>query len=309
MTIFQKVKDMLDDVRIAYTFSAYQDKARAQHMARAVSRFSTVELQADANKRMATHQAVADKNFVHPINELNRKAIRIQEVLHASGALLAIFERDYQQELSGLYASKAELIDACRSLNKAKSEAHEDLQSAVNDLNDWHARSTRAFFGNGGRGLPNQSIFGQSLGDRDSLKSDRDEAGSEIAACKSALAGKRLEIEKINNRIHQVKAHRQQMFDLREQGYNRHILNQAIFNGTGQMDDISGDIAQLQANLEEFITTAKHRTGTISIEAEIAKVCALRDAFILSFDTAHANTQRKALHRAEWLKKSREKKS
>lgn len=307
--LFKKISDVLDNARIAYTFSAFEDKARAQHLASAARRFSTGALEVDAYKRMEATHTIADQRFVQPEIGLNIKVVRIQAALHTSATRLAIFERDYPRELHALHAKRRELSDECRSINSAKSEAYDDLQSAVDDLDDWHSRSSGTFFGNGGKALPKRAVFGQSLGDRDSLKDDRDVAGSEIAACKKALASKRLEIKQVEDRIGQVKADRQQMRDLRAHGCSARTFHEAVVDCTRELDQTKRDIAQLQVNRVEFITAAKYRTGTISIEAEIAKVRARRDAFIHSFDTAQASAQRKASHRAEWLEKKGQKKS
>lgn len=42
-----------------------------------------------------------------------------------------------------------------------------------NDLDDWHGKSRNAWFGNGGRELPRDSLFGQSLRQRDNFRHDR----------------------------------------------------------------------------------------------------------------------------------------
>ncbi|MBP8183185.1 MAG: hypothetical protein KAX88_03700 [Rhodoferax sp.] len=300
MNIFQKINDVLDDARMALAFSAYEKTARARHMASGSRRFSTADLEADAAQRMAMPLRIAEQRFVAPISELEGRATRAQAHLATQTGQLAIFERDYKSELAALFASLSTLIAQCRSIQDAKSAAFSKVRAASAGLDRWHARSKRTFFGNGGRPLPSHSFFGQSLGDRDSLKSDRDDASSDIADYQRALASTYLEIKNIKASIDRVKADRQQMFDLRRQGYSVWGLKKSLFSLENQLHDFKRDIDQLESDLDEFTIAAKYCTGTISIENEIARVEALRDAFIESFDTADALRLRKAQHRNEW---------
>jgi hypothetical protein len=300
VNIFKKVSDILDDARIAYAFIAYEKDARARHMASAARRFSTFELEADAAQRMAGPQQMAEQRFVAPISALKGKAMRVQAQIATQSGQLAIFERDYQSELTTLFASKSALIAQCRSIQDAKSAAFARVRAASEGLDRWHARSKRTFFGNGGRPLPSHSFFGQSLGDRDSLKSDRAAASDDIAGYQQDLESAGLKIKDINSTIDRVKADRQKMFDLRQQGYSVWGLKASLRSLTNHLHDFKRDIDQLQSDLDEFLTASKHRTGTVTIEAEIARVDGLRNAFIQSFDTAESIRQRKAQHRTEW---------
>lgn len=303
MNIFQKINDIWDDARIAIAFTAYERNARDRHMASAARRFSIAELEADAARRMAVPLRIADQRFVGPISVSNSKAERLQSQIAACTAQLATFERDYQHELNDLFASKSALIAECRSINSAKAGAYAELEAAADGLNRWHARSKRTFFGNGGKQLPGRSFFGQSLGDRDCLKGERDAAGDDIAGYKQALATRRHTMDQVQERIDRVKADRQEMFNLRSQGYSARGLKNTLHACTGHLDDVKQDIEQLQCALNEFTTAAKHRTGTITIEAEIEKVKNLCDSYIRSFDTEHAKSLRKAQHREEWRKR------
>lgn len=300
MNIFQKMGGLWDDARIAMAFTAYEKEARARHLASAARRFSVAELQADAARRMAGPQAIAEQRFVAPISALNGKAAGLQTQIATCNRQLATFERDYRHELDALFASKSALMAECRSLNAAKSGAYADLEAAADGLNRWHARSTRTFFGNGGKQLPRHAFFGQSLGDRDCLKSQRDSAGDDIASYKQALATRRHTMDEVQQQIDRIKADRQEMFALRSQGHSARGLKDDLQRYNGHLDDVKQEVEQLQSALHEFITAAKHRTGTTTLEADIAKVQAMCDAYLRAFDTAQAVDQRKAQHRQAW---------
>lgn len=305
MNIFKTLGGMLDDARIKCNYPGYECQARSRHMASAERRFSTAELELEVLRRMADSRQIAAQRFAHPVDELNAQTDRIQFRLQDSQEQLAIFARNYKAELDHLHDRKSQLFDELGTLKDAKDAAYADLEQASDDLDRWHAKSASGFFGNGGKQLPRHSLFRQSLGDRDGLKGDRDSAGEEIAACKEQVAAVKRSLDEVTAEIARIKADRQRMFDMREQGHSWHGLQHSISKGESLMADAQREIARLQSEGHEFILAAKHRTGTITLEAEIDKVRGLRDAFIRSFDTPEAGATRKLEHRQAWLKQKR----
>ncbi len=284
-------------------FPAFEVSARTQHMARMEQELSTAELEAEVVTRMADSTRAAEQQFLRPLDRLRVKMARLKTGVDEYRARLDIFERDYKGELNALFDTKSVLMDECRSLQAAKEAAYADRAQAADDLDSWHSKSNRTFFGNRGQKLPNHSFFGQSLGDRDGLKSDRDAAGDEIARCKYELASKYREVGQIRERIDTVKADRQVMFNLRQQGSNRHVLQSSIDVELAHLWELEQHASRLQLGFDEFMKAAKHRTGTVSIEAEIEKVQARREDFHHAFSRPNAIAAREAQHRREWLDK------
>lgn len=301
MGIFKSLSSVLDDARIAYSFREYERNARVHHLTSAERRFSTTELERDIANRMAPAHEFAAKRFQHPMDKFKAIMTQLHFDLQNSRERLAIFERDYKGDLDALYERKSQLIDELRSINQAKQEAYSDLEDASDDLARWHSKSTRSFFGNGGKALPKHSFFGQSLGDRDELKCDRDSAGTDISSCKEQAAIVKKELDQVSSGIAQVKADRQRMFDMRAKGYSTWGLQRTIRNDEGLLADVQSDIQFLQGRMDEFLMAAKHRTGCASLEEQIQKVRGLREAFIKLFDTTEAVDRRRSEHRKEWL--------
>ena len=302
VSIFKAVFGVLDDVRIAVNFPEYERQARTRHIAAGERRFSTVDLETEALRRMADAVAASDQQFGRPLGELNRALSALQLDLQVGRDRLALFQRDYKTELDSLYAHKSQVSEEYRAVKSSVQQAYDDLEEASDDLDRWHSKSRRGFFGNGGKKLPKHSFFGQSIGDRESLKGDRDSAGSDIDSCKRDQAKVKQKLDAAFGQIDQVKEDRAKMFNLRDQGLSNGGLMRLVTLGEGHIADTRQDIEFLASGRDQFILAAKHRTGTIGLESEIEKIRALKAHFLKAFDDAATATQRKAEHRATWLK-------
>lgn len=301
MNFYKTAERIVDDARIAMSYPAYESKALEAHRATAARQFSIAGLELKIQKLMAGPNQIADERFKQPIEKLKHKIAETQRKLNAKKEDLTLLSRDYGSELDALYKAKAQLFQKLGSVKEKLDSAYEDLEEASSDLDNWYGKSQRTFFGNGGRALPRHSFFGQSLGDRNSLKGDRDSAGGDIASCKAEKTEIKRSIDLVMGKINALKAERQRGFNLHRSGESRYRIESAMRSLTGLLADASQDCQNLQIGLSGFIDAARHRTGVVSIEAQIEKVSALRQSFLKAFDTEQAKQVRKASHRREWL--------
>ncbi len=96
-----------------------------------------------------------------------------------------LFSRDFAAEIQSEKERKREGHEIMADLKSRISSKYDDLETAKDDLDSWHRKSRRSFFGNAGRELPKHAIFSQSLNERDSLKGERDDAFRDIKRLKA----------------------------------------------------------------------------------------------------------------------------
>ncbi len=302
MKIISTIQRFLDDVRIVASYPAFESVSRKEHLAAAERRFSTVELSREIESRMAPSLRAAHSKFQVPIERLTASVHDMESELSAQKDRLALFQRDYNAELEPLYRAKEECVARLMTVGTDLKAAYEELSDTVDALDSWHARSQGTFFGNGGRQLPRHSFFGQSIADRDSLKSDRDAAGREIGRLKEQRAELRRNISIHVQQINSVKADRQSMFDLRGKGASKQGLEQSMQHLQQKMGEYAQERQHLAAELDQYIRAAKFATGTVTLEHKRAEVDRLRSEFIAMFDAQQVIAARKELHKAEWMR-------
>ena len=303
MKFIKALSSLFDDARIALSFPAFEQEQSVRHAASVTRMFSTSELEAEVIRKMADSTKEAERHFLSPLKRLRDKIRRLEAELDENRVFFAVFSRDFKRELNVLYGEKAAVLDECSSLKGAMAAAYANRAKAAKNLDSWHSKSNRAFFGNRGQRLPNHSLFGQSLGDRDCLKRERESAGNVIAHCKNELDSKYREVELIKERITSAKVAQKAMFDLLQRGLTRQKLQFSIEANLENLKGHQRDASCLQLDFDEFIGAAKHRTGAASVEAEIEYVCHQREVYRRLFSTSDALAKRKAQHRREWLEK------
>jgi chromosome segregation ATPase len=302
MALFSAARQFLDDVRITMSFPAYEDVARQKHRAAAERRFSTVELSSEIESRMAPSMRAAHSRFHVPIERLAASIHDMERELTEQQDGLILFMRDYSAELEPLYQAKQEYFQRLRSVETDLKAAYEELSDAISSLNSWYARSEGTFFGNGRRQLPRHSMFGQSTGDRDSLKSDRDAAGNEISRLKVRRTELKRNLANYVQQINSVKADRQSMFVLRDKGASQKGLEQSMQRLRQKLDEFVQEKRHLTTELDHYIRAGKFATGTVSLEHRRAEVERLRSEFINTFDAQLVVAARKELHKVEWMR-------
>lgn len=149
------------------------------------------------SKTVATNLVVAaDQRFVLMNSHITKVRLNVFK------KMLVIVERNFERELELILSEKNDLLLQKSSyyleLDRLKVEIQQafsdkqdeynELESAKAAINRWHSKSKSNFFGNGGKPLPKHSLFGQSFGDLDSLKSKRSRAIDNIASTKRRIS-------------------------------------------------------------------------------------------------------------------------
>lgn len=161
--------------------------------------------------------------------------------------------------------------------------------------------AVRGFLGNAGQKLPKHSPFGQSFGDLDGYKRDRDSAASEISTCQGEIASLSRRIGALDDQIAVIKAARQRMFALQEQGLRRSGLEREVEKMVVQKAAKEAVLSAIKSEKSIFLAEAKRRTGVADLELEMQRVNTEKADFLHRFDTVTAREIRRAEHRHQWL--------
>lgn len=133
-----------------------------------------------------------------------------------------------------------------------KSSAYSDLASAKSEVNSWHSRSKRSFFGNAGKPLPKHSLFGQSFGDLDAAKARRSSAVSDIADSKREIGRLKNAQRECYDRIQDIKEEIGRSMQ-RERAIQSKIREQSnLFQAGYTVKGLKKDISMLEADLVSY---------------------------------------------------------
>jgi hypothetical protein len=191
------------------------------------------------------------------------------------------------------------------------------LNEAKSSIDSWYAKSGRTpwLFGNGGKKLPDHALFGQSFGDLDGYKADRARASNDIGSCKSAiaeLAGQ----QKTNRTLHQenkanlnrvfesiatVKGARQRMFDLKDQGVQRHQVEAELTERIKQEAALQKDINHQKSAMAEHVEQQAIRLGIEERKLSVSELREKRSLYLVAFDAPEQLAARQQAHREWWL--------
>ena len=299
--MFNWIARIVKNFRIARDFPKFEAKSRAEHAATAERRYSTADLARDVNARMIPPRIEANISFFEPIGDARQAIFCLSSAIAENQTMLSVFDRSYKDELDPLFAERKVFIEGRRALRDELSKAYEDLNNAKSTIDGWYSKSRGTFFGNGGKELPKHALFGQSFGDLDGYKLERDAASSRILRCKSEVGDLSECIQELSRKIEEIKVDRQQMFDLREQGYNKFMLEKEKRSAQSQYEELRSRLQRLENEQAEFLQAARHSTGVVSLEAEIDQITDLRVKFLQAFDTKESQVQRGLAHREAWL--------
>jgi hypothetical protein len=330
--VFGRVKNWVRDVRIGWDFLGYENECRLEHERKADRRFSTLELDKELEELLKKIQADADKLFGKVIAEISAREQQIQSSVYSKETMLALFLRNYKEELDILHKEKASLIlDQVQSkkiiseiyneladAKKLKDEAYVNLNYYKDAVESWYAKSERTPWlgGNKGKKLPNHAIFGQSHGDLDSYKYHRDKAYEDTQDClnniksikekihihKNNLADINGKIERIFQKIRAVQEVRNRMFELKKEGYSKVKLQSEISELRQVLNQEQQELSKQIANRIYYITASKHQRGFMALENIIKTVQKNKDDFISEFSLPENQIKRKNQHRILWLK-------
>lgn len=294
--------DWFNDIRIAADFAKAEASALPACVAEAQARFPTADLELEVKALMAAIRTEEERRFGQESRSLAQRIGELQQDLTNRQAMLAALTRDYKAQLEALYEemnrNKAKLTE----LYEEKDAAYSDLEEAQEDLDRWYGKSERTFFGNGGKPLPRHSLFGQSLGDRDDYKSDRDDAGERIGECREAIGELKARNQAIYETIQRVKRERQYMFDLKQQGHTRSRVERESIAVQQAHTQAETRLRQLGAEREALVRSEKTNRGVLVLEERVAELHRKRAAWVAAFKDPSTTAARRQAHRVQWLK-------
>lgn len=298
--MFGWLKRQIANFRFERAFQQYEREERSRNLAEAEQRFSAVELRAEIKTLCATIEAEADERFGADLQEVQGNAAVCAAALGKREAQLALLKRDYRAELTTLYETLNELKEEIDDLYEQKANAVRRKDRAKASITAWHARSQRSFLGNKGKKLPKHSLFGQSFGDLDGYKYDRDRASSEIVACAEEIGDLKERKQEIGEQIGDVKKCRDQMHALRANGKTRHGLATEIASRRTEMSHLLRRKANLESGRSGFVVTAKQQRGVSEREMAAAELDAQKATCVAAFETRQAHLRRRARFRRIW---------
>ncbi|WP_157421960.1 hypothetical protein [Acidovorax sp. Root219] len=325
------VQRFVQDIRINADFPRYELEARSAHEASARRRFDTSQLDHEITAILRAAEAEGCAVYGARIGLLESSISSLHLATSQVRTRVELMARDFGQELSQLHEKKASLLDAkevlldqMRALKKERSIAREELDVAHGDLREakslidsWYEKSKRTpwLFGNGGKRLPDRALFGQSFGDLESLKADRERAFKEVGTCKAALAKivakqstnkllrdeNQTALSSVFASINSVKEGRQRMFDLKDQGYRCHSLEAELSECVQQEAHLQSERNQLASTMGELVEQQACRSGIDERRRAVAELREMRTKFLAFFDDSEQRTARQQAHREWWL--------
>ncbi|MCE3269689.1 MAG: hypothetical protein K0S57_86 [Ramlibacter sp.] len=290
-----------DGVRIAFDYFEFERECREDWEREARERYSCTELRSEIARRMAGATKEASRQFDDQILVSQRKKTELELVARDARERLRILERDYQGELDAAYASLNLLKEQLRTCREELSDAHDTLNAAKSDLDSWYRRAEGNWIGNGGKPLPKNSIFGQSIADRDRLKSRRESAAREIGRIKTRRSALEQDSRAAGTRIGELKQHREAMHALRSEGFDLRLVKGTLATATEQANVSEREFARLTAARHEYLAQAKRALGVVELEQQVwQRERDLRDR-IAAFNGEPERQSRRARHRQMWM--------
>jgi len=329
--MFERIKSYFRDVRINLDYPRYERQCQLEHEEQAERMYSTSQLDAERHALQSKIDTQANIKFDDLIRTKREEVSRAQSIIKEKELRLSYFTRYYKNELDELYekkdylfSKKSAVYDRKGGLSGAISEAFEEKNKAYEELNyyknqidSWHSKSDRTpwLLGNSGKKLPKHSLFGQSFGDLDSYKYDRDSAYDDVNEAKNRIGGLKQEQHTLNseiaeikhkigglfNEIIQVKKDRSKMYELKKAGYNKKDLQRKLDEIKKTMQKTNIELSNYESQKREYILLEKNRYGVIEIESKIKDIKLKKKQFINSFNLEENQQKRKSVHRKIWL--------
>lgn len=325
------IKTNVQNFRIILDYPAYEKKCRDKHLALAKSRYSICDLEANIADLSEKIRKKANSRFDEKIIWFNTKIRPYVNEIEKNNRILQLFQTNYKEKLDRHYSQKKQLIndkmDLISSIKHLRSElnhaytekssAYGQLADAKSDVEDWYSQSEGStwFGGNKGRNIPNHSFFGQSYGDLNSAKNDRDNAVDDISQSKAKIARLKKEvskvqaniesmdtrIKKVENEIILINENRNEMFRLKKEGVSKQKLKDAIARDISRREQYQSELNKIRTAKDNFIHTEKIKSGVIDMKARVDIICDKKETFIAEFESEVAQLARKKDHRVQWF--------
>ncbi|MGV8867867.1 MAG: hypothetical protein ACOH2S_13150 [Janthinobacterium svalbardensis] len=302
-----KINDAGREEKIRLAFPAYEAAKRAEHLNVSLRQFPTGTLEQELHKLMAEVREEVRMKYAESISALEHEIAVIHaeiEKAKKASAKPAVLRRSYKSELAPLYEQLRGLAAESRVAQVAKQEAYAHLESAHEQIENWHNKSKRSPFlaGNSGRALPKHSFFGQSLGDLNGYKVDRSNAASDITRHKKQVELLNSLRREVSQKIELIKAEQQRKFDLKTQDKSiRESYQSSPHQQVSSLRKLSLNLSKLRTERGEILDAARYRTGAIEVERLILKLKLRRDDFVSSFDEPAVAAARYASHVEDWI--------
>jgi chromosome segregation ATPase len=174
----------------------------------------------------------------------------------------ALYSRNFAAEQARLEAMIARSHKEMKALQGQKTALHNEQSEVMEDLDAWH-RKSRAYFGNGGRELPQDSFLGigQSLSDRDNLKEQRDELGERILSTKTDISSLNDQIGRCKAAIRKIVSDQRRLASFRKMFVGPAPLRREAELHTGKLADVDAEIANVDAAIADATTRFKDRSS------------------------------------------------
>ena len=330
--MFKRAIDFFRDIRIKLNFPEYEKKCRLEHERRADRIHAIGELEVEARSVVRKIEVESDNLFQTEIAKFRGAISSMGLKISSHESLLRILTRNYKQDIDALheekntlfsekeelYATKNALSVQIQAAFSEKSAAYEVLNRRKASIDSWYAKSDRTpwLLGNGGKKLPNHSLFGQSFGDLESLKCDRDSAFEEVRRCAEAISDLKREQQRLGDLIgnanvsigtlvediNQAKNERTRMFELKNEGVREGRIRAELRDFHESLINEHRGLTSLESENITFITSEKHRRGVIDLEAQIQRLKDRKLSYLKEFDLDLNRELRVAKHRQNWLK-------
>lgn len=298
-----KLRGANRDRKIRLAFPTFEAAKRAEHLRISLRQFPTGALEEEVHKLMGEVREEVRAKFAGPIVALENEVARIGSGIAQASAELVILQHSYKSELDPLYEQLNVLSIETKAAQDEKQKSYADLEKAKERINSWHNKSKRSpfLFGNGGTALPRYSLFGQSLGDLEGYKADKSSASRDIVRLKAQIAKLNERRGEIHQKISVIKAARQKMFDLKEQGRSVNSLQLSLSRQQATLLELASRLAGLRTERGNALDAARYRTGAFEIERLILALKLKRDDFVKSFDEPDVAAARFAAHVEDWI--------
>jgi hypothetical protein len=295
--MFDWVKSKFSHFRFELAFQQHEREQREKHLREAERRFGAVDLREEIRVLWKKIDAEATAETGPKLVSLEGKIFRTKVDLKKNESDLALFSRGYRTELSALYDELNNLKERLRILYEEKDDAFERKDRAKRSIDAWYAKSDRSFFGNKGKPLPKHSMFGQSFGDLECYKSDRDEASKEIIECAEEITDLKDRKKLVVEKIAEAKKARDMMFALKASGVTRKKLSDAIAICHEEARHLAASKAIVEDERRKLVEAARHQQGLASREATVENLDRQKKPFIQSFETRIAHLRRRVIYK------------
>lgn len=299
--MFEGIRRWWLNVRIDADFHRFDAQARAAHIARADQRFSTVALLAERDRLMEPHRKRCEHAFGEPMRILRGALARIEATIALTREQIDLLQTDYEALLQPLYEDCHQIKERGAELVEQKAQARSDLSSAKRSIQNWHRKSSSdGLFGNGGRGLPSHSLFGQSFGDLDAYKEDRSNAVGSIREAKELLHELQEDWDETQQEIEHLKERQSRQKELWDQGLRLPALRDRLQRATERHAEQAEILRRMETKRQAFLDQSWHSSGAQTVQDAIVAAEKARKAFIESFDEPSNKEGRRTEHRLSY---------